>query len=116
MLPPGFHNKRRYGFWGYRVGTENLVLIRREMGVAPVPLASGDALCKRLLPARIPPEHPEKVSCTHNAPCKRTIPAQDVRYSTSLFQDTPLGLRLTARPELRCVERACGIAVRFEAV
>ncbi len=36
MLPSGFHNKRRYGFWGYRVRTENLALIRGQMGVAPV--------------------------------------------------------------------------------
>ncbi len=36
MLSPGFHNKSRYGFWSYRVRTENLALIRRQMGVAPV--------------------------------------------------------------------------------
>ncbi len=38
MLPRGFHNKRRYGFWSYRVRTENLALIRCQMGVAPVVL------------------------------------------------------------------------------
>jgi hypothetical protein len=36
MLPPGFHNKRRYGFWGHRVRTVNLALIRGQLGVAPV--------------------------------------------------------------------------------
>ncbi len=35
MLPSGFHNKRRYGFWGYRVRTKNLALIRCQLGVAP---------------------------------------------------------------------------------
>ncbi len=36
MLPSGFHNKRRYGFWGHRVRTKNLALFRGQMGVAPV--------------------------------------------------------------------------------
>ncbi len=61
-----------------------------------VPLASGDDACKRLLPPRIPPEHAEKARCPHNAPCKRIIPAQDVRYSNPLFQHAPLGLRLNS--------------------
>ncbi len=40
----------------------------------PAPLASEDEACKRLLPARIPPEHAEKAHCTHNASCKRMCP------------------------------------------
>jgi hypothetical protein len=36
ILPPGIHNKRRYGFWGYRVRSENLTRIRVQLGVPPV--------------------------------------------------------------------------------
>ncbi len=41
MLPRGFHNKRRYGFWGFRVRTKNLEQIRRQMSVVPV-VSEGD--------------------------------------------------------------------------
>jgi hypothetical protein len=40
MLPPGLHNKRRYGFWGYRVRTKNLALIRAQLGVPAMPAES----------------------------------------------------------------------------
>ncbi|MFO7901233.1 MAG: transposase [Planctomycetota bacterium] len=36
ILPRGLHNKRRYGFWGYHVRTENLARIRDQLGVPPV--------------------------------------------------------------------------------
>ncbi len=66
-----------------------------------MPLASGVALCKRHRSARIPPEHAEKARCPDNAPCKRIIPAQNVRYSNPLFQHTPLGLRLNSSAHRR---------------
>ena len=39
ILPPGIHNKRRYGFWGYSVKSENLTRIRVQLGVPPVDYA-----------------------------------------------------------------------------
>ncbi len=35
VLPRGLHNKRRYGFWGYRVRTRNLERIRQQWDVTP---------------------------------------------------------------------------------
>lgn len=51
VLPRGLHNKRRYGFWGYRVRTNNLARIRQQMGVPPreepPPEDAGQQQCSR---------------------------------------------------------------------
>ena len=39
ILPPGIHNKRRCGFWGYSVRSENLTRIRAQLGVPPADYA-----------------------------------------------------------------------------
>ncbi len=105
----GFHNKRRYGFWGYRVRTKNLALIRCQMGVAPVVL---DMLWEDMAAALDVWPNSYRVR-THEDVYLDSLKA---RLAEQAVGHSRVPRRLTARPEPRCVELACGIAIRFESV